>query len=501
MAEKESCVSTERQIQRVAVIGAGNMGSGIAQKIATEGLEVRLVDLGAAQLEKGLRAIETTLAEAIERKLMTPARAEATRARITTSSSLDGARDCDLVIEAVFEDFEVKSKLFLELASVVPPQTILATNTSSFRVQDLAEKTPGPARVVGLHFFYHPAKNRLVEVIGPDRVDGEVLRAAWRFSEKIGKTPIRSADSPGFIVNRFFVPWLNEAARMLEEGVASAALIDRVAKEAFQIGMGPFELMNVTGVPIAFHAANTLGQELGSFYEPADALVAQARAQTNWDLVRVPERGDANEVRDRLLAVVFLVAAEIVEDRVGRLEDVDIGARVGLRWRAGPFELINQVTAARAVELVRPLAMKYDLELPGLLLRQAARSEPFTLELVQLAVEDGIATITINRPDALNALNEEVVKQLGERFAAASARDDVQAIVIAGAGKAFVAGADIRFFVQKIEQNALPDIVRFTQQGHDLLARFAQSPKPVIAKLDGLALGGGVELLLACDHV
>jgi hypothetical protein len=126
-------------------------------------------------------------------------------------------------------------------------------------VQDLAEETPGPARVVGLHFFFHPAKNRLVEVIGPQQADAEVLKAAWRFMEKIGKTPIRSADSPGFIVNRFFVPWLNEAARLLEEGVASAALIDRVAKEAFQIGMGPFELMNVTGVPIAYHAAKHPG--------------------------------------------------------------------------------------------------------------------------------------------------------------------------------------------------------------------------------------------------
>jgi enoyl-CoA hydratase / 3-hydroxyacyl-CoA dehydrogenase len=152
-------------MKKVGIIGAGNMGSGIAQKTAQEGLSVVLVDVKPEFVEKGIATMRATLNEAVERKILKPEQADATMNRIHGDTDVSETKDCDLVIEAVFEDMEVKKDLFSRLDQACGPQTILATNTSSFSVDELARATRRPDRFVGLHFFYHPAKNRLLEII------------------------------------------------------------------------------------------------------------------------------------------------------------------------------------------------------------------------------------------------------------------------------------------------------------------------------------------------
>ena len=488
----------------IGVVGAGNMGSGIAQKIATEGFDVVLADVDRAAAERGVQRIKTLLQEGVERKIFTPQRAEAIAARVRPAADLAACENCDLVIEAVFEDLDVKRDLFRKLDAVCAPFTRLATNTSSFYVRDVAAATQRPDRVVGMHFFYHPAKNRLVEVIPGRDTSEETTRWAWAFSEAIGKTPITSADAPGFVVNRYFVPWINEAVRVFDEGIADIATIEAAAKEAYGIGMGPFELMNVTGIPIGMHAAATLGRELGAFYAPSPRLMRQVETGQLWPLDGTASTDAAKRaaVVERLHGVAFYVAAQLVDEGVSRPEDVDLGARVGLRWALGPFELANRVGIPAAVRAVEALAAKYpDVEVPEGLRRVAASGKPFQFERVRTRVENGVAEITIDRPDALNALNEEVVTQLAQAFDAADARADVGTIVLRGAGKAFVAGADIKFFVDRIEGKDLDRIVEFTRRGQELLQRIDASQKLVIARLDGLSLGGGSELALACDVI
>ena len=251
------------------------MGSGIAQKMATEGFAVTLVDLDDEKVARGMSIIEKTLNDGVQRGIFSPPEAAAILQRVTGTSRFEDLGDVDLVVEAVFEDLEIKKTVFRRLDEVCRPDAILATNTSSYAVTELASATTRPQRVVGLHYFYHPAKNRLVEVVSGQATDPAAHRRAWRLQEALGKTPIASSDSYGFIVNRFFLPWLTEAVRMLEEGAASTATIDEAAKKAFGIGMGPFELMNVTGVPIAFHAATTLGRAFGPMYESPALLRAQ----------------------------------------------------------------------------------------------------------------------------------------------------------------------------------------------------------------------------------
>ncbi len=494
-------VSTLTRIERVAVIGAGTMGSGIAQKIATEGYPVVLVDVSETQVARGMERIKSTLDEGVARQLFTPERVAQIMSRVSPAANIEAARDTDLVIEAVFEDPEVKRDLFARLNTVCKPEAILATNTSSFYVDELATATGRAHRFLGLHYFYHPAKNRLVEVIAGKETDPEVFALTWSFQEVIGKTPIRSLDSPGFIVNRYFVPWLNEAVRLVEEGVADIPTVEAAAKRCFGIGMGPFELMNVTGIPIAMHAATTLGIELGSFYSPADLLVAQVESGEPWPMAGEPVAAHDSAVTDRLLGVTFLVAGELIEEGICTIEDCDIGARVGLRWALGPYELMNREGLARAVELARAVADRYGLALPGPLTEQRRRGTPFHFAAVRRDVRDGVAKITLNRPDAMNALNDALVANLGAALEAAIADRGVRGIVLAGAGKAFVAGADLKFFIQKMERGEIGEIRRFTERAQEVLAAIDASPKTVVCELNGLALGGGVELALACDYI
>ena len=490
------------QINKIAVIGAGNMGSGIAQKMAQEGLHVVLVDIDEEFVERGLNTIRQMLKEAVERKILTAENVHDILSNIIGTCDFEMVADADLVIEAVFEDKQVKFDLFAKLDQICSQKTILATNTSSFYVHEFAEKTSRPDRFVGLHYFYHPAKNRLLEVIPHEKTSKETLEKSLLAARLHGKTAIVVKDAPGFAVNRFFVPFLNEAARMLEEGVANIPTLEEAAKQAFKIGMGAFELMNVTGIPIAVHASTTLGNELGPFYATADIIKAQLDKNEDWDL-----KGDVDEaklpaVKDRFYGVCLGVAAALVDEGVASIEDTDRGAKIGLRWLMGPYEIMNKIGIEKTYKAVKAISQIYDdFKMPQVLEKQHKIGKPFDFNFVDLETKDNIAYITINRPEAMNALNETVVAQLTRRFDEAEKDPDVKAIVFLGAGKAFVAGADIKYFVDKIKAGKIADIAEFTRKGHELLLKIENSNKLTIALLDGLSLGGGSELALACQAV
>ena len=494
----------DQPIQRVAVVGAGNMGSGIAQKSAQEEFDVQMVDREAQWVERGQGIIANFLEEAVERRIFSPNQVDAIKGRITGVVGVDNtAEDTDLVIEAVFEDFDVKTAVFTTLDKVCGPNTVLASNTSSLSVNALAEATGRPDRFVGLHFFYHPAKNRLVEVIPAQATSASTVERVVQYCKMLGKVVIVCADRPGFVVNRFFVPWLNEACLLLEEGVATTAQIDAIACKAFRIGLGPFGLMNLTGPPIALHSTDYLAEQLHTpRYEGAQNLRDLVANNEQWPIGDdvVYDEAQYTTVAERLLGVVFGVAAQIVDEDVCSMEDVDRGAKVGLRWARGPFELMNRLGVGEALRMAQAYA---DLagegwSVPSFFTEQG--DSDWSFSYVDTNVHNGVATITINRPEAMNALNVTVVEQLTAAVAAANANDVVHTVVLDGAGKAFVAGADVKFFVDKIRADAIPDIYDFTAEGHDLLNAIETSPKTTVALTTGLALGGGLELALACDY-
>jgi enoyl-CoA hydratase / 3-hydroxyacyl-CoA dehydrogenase len=488
---------------KIGVVGAGNMGAGIAQKYATEGFDVVVVDLDAASVARGRERVMATLTEGVARKIFTPEKRDQILARMTFTADRDQLKGAALVVEAIFEDKKVKQDLFADLDARLGPDTILATNTSSFYVDDVAAPCKHKGRVLGLHYFYHPAKNRLVEVIAGRATAREAFERAWAIQEQTGKIPVESADAPGFIVNRFFVPWLNESMRIVEEKLADIATVEHAAKKAFGVGMGPFELMNVTGVPITLHAATTLGQQLSPFYAPCDLIRPVVDAKRSWELAGTPDESKVELVAERLWGVVAQIACTLVfDEKVCTLEDCDLGARVGLRWPKGPFEAMNDMGTRRALAAVQKLVRRHpDLKVPATLADVGDKGGRFEIRLVTKRVAGGVGTISFNRPDAMNALNEAVVAQLAAAFDDLEGDPSVKGIVIEGRGKAFVAGADTRFFVEQIEAKSVPRIVSFAAEGQRLFQRIDASKKPVVCKLHGLSLGGGSELALACDWI
>ena len=489
-------------VQSVAIIGAGNMGSGIAQKSATEGFSVQMVDREQQWVDRGHATIDKFLQEALERRIFRPEQAERIKSSITgVVGNENVSPDTDLVIEAVFEDFELKKEIFSSLDSTCGEHTILATNTSSLSVNELAQQVGRKDRFVGMHWFYHPAKNRLVEIIPAETTSQETMDAVEQYCKTMGKVIIVCKDRPGFVVNRFFVPWINEACRLLEEGVATAAQIDAVACREFRIGLGPFGLMNLTGPTIALHSSDYLSEQLSvARFAGADNMRSLVEQGEMWE---IGEDGDCDEqaattIKERLMGQAFAVCSQIVEEGICSMEDVDRGAKVGLRWTSGPFELANRIGVAEASRMARAYAELSGLDIPEWF---SDRTEPFEFSYVDVDVdEDGIATVLINRPEAMNALNVTVVGQLGDVIEDLNSRSDVSTIVLEGAGKAFVAGADVKFFVDKIEEDSFSEIEDFTKDGHRVLGLIEGSPHTTIALTTGLALGGGLELALSCDY-
>ena len=485
------------KIKKIGVVGCGLMGSGIAQVYAQAGYETIVREPTQELLDKGLGRISAFLDKGVAKKKMTQAKRDETWARITGTTDMADFADCDLVVEAIFEDLKAKRDLFAELDEVCKPETIFASNTSSLLIADMTSATKRPERVAGLHFFYPSVINQLLEVVVAEGTSPEVADSLVELSRLVGKIPIKVKDAPGFAVNRFFVPWLNEATRMLGEGVTSVITIDQAAMEAFTVGMGPFALMNATGIPIAYHSSSFLARNLGPFYEPSEALRQQFEAGVEWDLEGAVDEQAKEVVKDRFLGVVFGVAAQLVGESVATAEDTDLGATVGLRWAKGPFAMMNEMGVERALALVEALAAqsKGTFTVPEILREQAAQDEPWTLRDVKLEVDGPIAIITMNRPQAMNALNTKVWAELKEVIAQVQEDEAVRVILITGAGNAFVAGADIR----EMQTKNLVEIREFTYFGQSVLKDIETMEKPVIAVINGFALGGGLELALACD--
>ncbi len=486
-----------KKINTVGIIGAGTMGSAIAQKLAQEGFTVYLNDREQKYIDKGVAGIREVLEQGVERRIFTQEKVEAIISNIKGTTRQEDLKVCDLIIEAIFEDFEIKSNLFKALDKFISADTILATNTSSFSVTELAESISHPERFIGMHYFYHAAKNRLVEIIPGEKTSDETYKAMQIFSVQSGKDAILTKDSYGFAVNRFFVPWLNEACKMLDEGVGTIAEIDTICMKTFGIGMGPFALMNATGIPIALHAQKTL-EHFGPSYEVSALLKKQVASGNDWklsgmDSVNITPKL-TKTVNDRILGCTFFVCSQILAEEVCTAVDLNRGAKIGLRWRKGPIDLMQNFGESEVKRIVNEFVTLYSEPTPV-----GIEAKNWEMEYVTLEIIGSRAIITMSRPENMNALNVEVMAQLDNKFSYADARDDIDTIVLTGSGKAFVAGADIKFFVKNIKSNTIENIIAFTKYGQKVFEKIDASSKKIIVILNGLALGGGMELALCAD--
>jgi 3-hydroxybutyryl-CoA dehydrogenase len=253
-------------IEKIAVLGAGTMGAGIAQVAAQAGFDTLLYDIKQEFIDTGLGRIRGFLKGSRERGKLSAEQEQQIVGRLHSTTQLEDCQGSELVIEAAPEKLELKRDIFKQLDSICGPETLLASNTSSFNVTAIAANTEHQERVLGLHFFNPPPLMALVEVVQGDRTSPATIEKATDLMRRMGKTPARAKDTPGFIVNRIARPFYNEALRILGDGVASIETIDRVMKEAGNFRMGPFELMDLIGNDINFAATDSLYQSF--FHDP-----------------------------------------------------------------------------------------------------------------------------------------------------------------------------------------------------------------------------------------
>jgi 3-hydroxybutyryl-CoA dehydrogenase len=277
------------EVNQVAVIGSGTMGNGIAQVFAMHGSNVKLIDIDQKFLDRAMGGIQKSVGKLAAKGKISESDVSTILGRITTSTALKDAADAELVVEAVFEDLAVKTKIFEELDGFCPPETILASNTSSISITRIAAATGRQDKVIGMHFMNPVPIMKLVEVIRGHHTSDETCARVVGICEELGKVPLESNDYPGFVCNRILMPMINEAAFSLMEGVATREAIDGIMKLGCNHPMGPLTLADFIGLDICLDILNVLHRELGDpKYRPCPLLQRMVAAG---DLGRKTGRG------------------------------------------------------------------------------------------------------------------------------------------------------------------------------------------------------------------
>lgn len=266
-------------IKIVGVVGSGTMGSGIAQVVASSDRDVLLVDISDAALDRGIKGIEKSLGRLVKKEAITEEDSSSILSRIVKTTDFEGLGDVDLVIEAVFEDMDVKKEIYSKLDNITGDDVVLATNTSSLPIVEIAVSTSKADKIVGMHFFNPAPVMKLVEIIKTLTTSDETVQFAYDFALALGKEPVKTKDSPGFIVNRILIPMLNEAVFAYQDGVGTPEDIDKAMKLGTNQPIGPLALIDLIGLDITLDVMDTFYREFqDSKFRAAPLLRQMVRA-------------------------------------------------------------------------------------------------------------------------------------------------------------------------------------------------------------------------------
>jgi len=370
-------------VSRVGVVGAGTMGRGIAQLAALGGYETVLYDPLPKVAESSAEELRKALDKGAARGRWSEQDAEAAKQRVQPAENVEQMVGTELAIEAAPERLELKREIFNQLAEILGPEATLASNTSSLRVGEIAEGVPHPERVVGMHFFNPPPLMKLVEIVAAERSSEQALAAATEVGERMGRTPIRAKDSPGFVANRLARPFSLESLRILGDGIADAPTIDRIVRLGGGFRMGPFELLDLIGLDVNLEIARSFfaqggeverwrpspiqeqlvaegkfGRKSGHGYyeygkgserEPDPDLGIDAPTLDSEQLAKIDP---ADQVLPRLVAQIANEAAFALEEQIASPQDMDTAMKLGFNWPVGPVEFTRLIGPRRAVVLL-----------------------------------------------------------------------------------------------------------------------------------------------------
>lgn len=396
-----------KQLQQAAVIGAGAMGAGIALLLARKGIATRLKDIKPEFVANGVKTVRKLLGKDVKRRKLSKRQAEMVADRISPTVDYCGLKHADVVIEAVLEDMDIKRKVFQELAAASSPETVLATNTSSLLVSDVAETTPHPERVVGLHFFNPPHQMMLVEVIHTPQTSPEALAKAFAVVQRLGKIPVVVGDCAGFLVNRLLAPYMNEAGFLLGE-LSDPMQIDRAAVD-FGMPMGPLALSDLVGLDVAAHVAENMHAAYGDRMKQAPvwgrlkelksdgqakptlldkktqqlrptvaSIVAELRREAGQS---VSGPSSPKEIIERLVYPVVNEAARCLDEGIARnADDIDLAMVFGTGFapfRGGPLQFAQSQGLGTVVEALDRMAVTHPHLAPSDALRRFAEQGSF----------------------------------------------------------------------------------------------------------------------------
>lgn len=479
--------------KEVAIIGAGTIGPDIGYyvKSALPGIKLCLVDVVETALKSAEKRYQDYASKAVQKKKMKEEKAKEVLQNIAYTTDYGQIKNCDLVIEAATENIPLKQKIFETVEGIVSADAIITSNTSSIPADRIFNKMKRPDRATITHFFAPAWRSLPVEVIRWDQASQDTVDYLFWFFAQTGKVPILTDNVICFMLDRVFDNWCNDAAYLLPYGHASQ--IDKVAEEF--VYAGPFYVLNLANGNPIITETNTLQMEEGACYKPAPIFPSVDRWLTPRPGSKVPVADDVKKrIRERMLGILFSQSFDIVDRGIGTKSDLNYGCQIALGFRKGPLDIMRDLGESEVMRVVKT----FDQERPGFPLPKASYGSYQDFARFLLVDEiDGVVVITLRRPEALNAISDEINNEILSVLKEHAKRPEVKGFVIIGYGqRAFSAGADIGKFPQTLGNKAAA--AKYAKDCSEVQLFMDRMEKPVVAAVNGMALGGGFEIAIRC---